>query len=86
MPSAQRVICLDTGHIYDSVSDAAKSAGITPGGITRAIQRGSNCRGYYYAVLPAEWNLHGEQIDVWCNAKRLDIIIKRAENKRRKTQ
>lgn len=86
MPSAIKVICLDTGHIYDSVGEAARAAGITVSGMTRALQRGSKCSGCYYAALPDSWDITGDQIDIWCKAKRMDIIIKNAERKPRRSK
>lgn len=83
-----RVIRLSDGHIFDSTGDAAQSAGITISGMTRAIQRSTYCDGELYAALPSEWDLKGYQIDIWCKAKTMDIIIKKAEAKmqRRKSQ
>ena len=84
MPSAVRVICLDNGRIFDTVGEAAQSAGISTSGMTRAIQRGSKCSGSYYAAIPDGWDLRGDQIDIWCKAKRMDIIIKNADRKTRR--
>lgn len=84
MPSAIRVIRLSDGHIYDSTGDAARSAGITVSGMTRAIQRSTYCDGELYAALPADWSLSGDEIDIWCKAKIMEIIIKKAESKMRR--
>ena len=81
MPSPIRVIRLSDGHIFDSTGDAALSAGITLSGMTRAIQRSTYCDGELYAALPADWSLTGDEIDIWCKAKIMDIIIKKAETK-----
>lgn len=83
-----RVIRLSDGHIFDSTGDAARSAGITISGMTRAIQRSTYCDGELYAALPADWDLKGDQIDIWCKAMIMDIIIKKSEAKmqRRKIQ
>lgn len=87
MPRPVRVIRLSDGHIFDSTGDAAQSAGITLSGMSRAIQRSTYCDGELYAALPADWDLKGDQIDIWCKAKTMDIIIKKAEDKmRRKSQ
>lgn len=84
MPSAIRVIRLSDGHIFESTGDAARSAGITLSGMTRAIQRSTYCDGELYAALPSDWDLKGDQIDIWCKAKIMDIIIKKSENKMRR--
>lgn len=40
------VVCLDTGEVFDSISQAAMVIGKTPASISGAIRRGGKCAGF----------------------------------------
>ena len=46
-PRSQKVICVETGMIYISASEAARQTGIPQGNISRACRKGGNMAGGY---------------------------------------
>ena len=60
---AQRVICLSTGQVYKSITDAAKNHGVPASSIMRAIKGSRICSGKYWALLPE--NLDGFALEQW---------------------
>lgn len=59
----QRVICISTGQVYSSITDAGKKNGVPASSIMRAIKGSRVCAGKYWALLPAE--LAGESLEQW---------------------
>lgn len=60
---AQRVICLSTGQVYKSITDAAKNHGVPASSIMRAIKGSRICAGKYWSLLPE--NLDGIALEQW---------------------
>ena len=46
-PRSQKVICIETGVVYISASEAARQTGIPQGNISRACRKGGNMAGGY---------------------------------------
>ena len=46
-PFKMKVICIETGVIYESASEAARQTGIPQGNISRACRKGGNMAGGY---------------------------------------
>ncbi len=44
-------VALETGTEYDSISNAAKSLGISSGGITSACKKGCRAGGFHWVYL-----------------------------------
>lgn len=42
----KRVVCIETGEVFESMQDAAQSYGITPGAITQSIKRDARGRAF----------------------------------------
>lgn len=52
MPKKQKVLCINDGTIYDSISDAAKKYSIDQSAISRQIKgERKTAKGYYFVVL-----------------------------------
>lgn len=49
-----RVICLNTGQVYRSITSAGKDAGVHASTLMRAIQERRICAGKYWMILPDE--------------------------------
>lgn len=44
----RNILCVDTGEVFETLSRAAKSIGVTPGGLMSSIQRGYRVYGKRY--------------------------------------
>lgn len=60
---AQRVICLSTGQVYRSITDAARDNGVPASSIMRAIKGSKICVGKYWKLLPSD--LDGIELEQW---------------------
>ena len=68
----QRVVCLNSGEVYRSISAAAAAAGVSASSIMRAIKSDRVCCGKFYALLPKE--ITSEQLDHWRMSRLLGCI------------
>ena len=50
--NSRKILCSETGVIYDSARIAAANLGVSPSAITNAIKRGQKCCGYHLVKLP----------------------------------
>lgn len=48
---AVKVKCVETGEIFDSMTDAAKSVNRNPGSISSAVKGGTKCGGYHWIKI-----------------------------------
>ena len=49
---ANRVACIETGEVYESMKECARMTGIPLGNIYKAIERGQAASGYHFKMLP----------------------------------
>ena len=68
----QRVICLSTGQVYSSITDAGKKNGVPGSSIMRAIKGSRVCAGKYWALLPDD--LDGIALEQWRVSKLLSYV------------
>lgn len=59
----QRVICLSTGQVYRSITDAARDNGVPGSSIMRAIKGSKICVGKYWKLMPSD--LDGIELEQW---------------------
>lgn len=51
-PNAKKVVCIDTGDVFETMTDAAKFAGVKlPSSIYHAIRRNSTAGGFHWKIL-----------------------------------
>lgn len=57
MADKKRIICLNTGEVFESMAAAAKSAGVQPCEMSRQINgKRKTIRGKIYEALPADFD------------------------------
>lgn len=69
---AQRVICLSTGQVYRSITDAARDNGVPASSIMRAIKGSKICVGKYWKLLPSD--LDGIELEQWRMGQLLSCV------------
>lgn len=69
----QRVICLSTGQVYRSITDAARVNGVPASSIMRAIKGSRLCVGKYWGLVPSS-DLDGIALEQWRMAQLLRCV------------
>lgn len=47
----RKVVCLETGTVYNSLNEASRTLGAQPSNITFAIRRNGTCKGYHWQYV-----------------------------------
>lgn len=71
-----RVIRLNDGAVFESAGQAAKAAGVSTSSVTRAMERGTDCKGVFYAEAPERLPEGREMLQMWCQSKIFEINVK----------
>lgn len=50
-PMAKKIICIETGQIFDSVSEANIYLGVCRTAVANAIKRNGKCQGYSFKFI-----------------------------------
>lgn len=73
MADKKRIICLNTGEVFESMAAAAKSADVQPCEMSKAINgKRKTIRGKIYEALPDQWD-YQEEAEIEYAAKRILI-------------
>lgn len=68
----RRVICLNSGQLYESINAAGREIGVEPSSVLRAIRADRALRGKWYAYAPD--NIEDEALERWRMARLLGCI------------
>ena len=68
----RRVICLNSGQLYESINAAGRDIGAEPSSVLRAIRADRALRGKWYAYAPD--NIEGDALERWRMARLLGCI------------
>lgn len=68
----RRVICLNSGQLFDSINAAARVIGAEPSSVLRAIRAGRALRGMWFVYTPDQ--LEGDALERWRVARLLGCI------------
>ena len=68
----RRVVCLNSGQLFDSINAAGREIGAEPSSVLRAIRADRALRGKWYAYAPD--NIEGEALERWRVARLLGCI------------
>ena len=71
-----RIIRLNDGAVFESCGQAAKAACVPTSSVTRALERGTACKGIYYAKAPERLPEGREMLRMWCQSKIFEISLK----------
>lgn len=71
-----RIIRLNDGAVFESCGQAAKAAGVPTSSVTRALERGTACKGVYYVEAPERLPEGREMLRMWCQSKIFEMNLK----------
>lgn len=74
-PNAQRVLCVSTGRVYESMRDAARDLGVAAGSISSAIS-GKRRRAGGYIVEAYDHDIKGS-LQEYCERRLIEEALRR---------
>lgn len=75
-PNAQRVLCVSTGRIYESMRDAARDLGVAAGSISSAIS-GKRRRAGGYIVEAYDHEIQEGSLQEYCERRLIEEALRR---------